>query len=769
MTNIARHRDKDDQSGTTRSVSRWSFIIAILATALAIPSTVRAQSVGLPAPRLLTTMPMGGKAGTQVEITITGEELDDADEFLFSDPRLSAVAKLDPQGKPVPNQYVVTIAADCPVGLYEARVRTRLGISSSRVFSVGTLQELIQKSGNTTVAAAMELPMNSVCNAVMSVRAADHYVFEAKKGQRVFVDVASRGIDSKLEAVLVIADAAGRDLVVDRRGGSLDFAVPEDGRYVIKVHELTFQGGPAYYYRLALQELPAGVVATRQPSTRRVSACSWPPVGLPDQAAASETEPNNNRSQAQLITLPCDIAGAFATAADVDVYEFDAKAGEVWWVEVASERLGRPTDPAVLVQQVTGTGDSETLTDVAELSDIPSPVKVSSNGYAYDGPPYDAGSPDVNGKVEIKADGRYRLQITDLFGGTRNDPRNVYRMVIRKPAPDFSVAAWGLHMELRNGDRNAVSKPLALRGGATVALEVVVIRRDGFDGEIALAMEGLPEGVTAQGLKIPAGQNRGLMLVTAKADAPRAFTKTTFTGRAQINGETVSRPCHIASMAWPILDAWNEIPSPRLIADVLVSVSGVDQTPITVAPSNKDILEVTAGEKLTIPYTITRRSEFQGASTPLRAIGAGMEAVPAMEVNLTGDKAEAVVDTAALKTAPGDYLLAFQGSAVAKYRHHPEAVTAAEFAKALAEEAVKTLEAEAKQAMDAAAAASSEQKAEADKRIAEIAEKQKAAAAALAAAVEQLKRATETAQPRDIVDIVVAEPVSIRVKPAEPK
>jgi len=31
----------------------------------------------------------------------------------------------------------------------------------------------------------------------------------------------------------------------------------------------------------------------------------------------------------------------------------------------------------------------------------------------------------------------------------------------------------------------------------------VAFRRDGFDGEIELAMEGLPKGVTAQGLKIP--------------------------------------------------------------------------------------------------------------------------------------------------------------------------------------------------------------------------------------------------------------------------
>ena len=305
-----------------------------------------------------------------------------------------------------------------------------------------------------------------------------------------------------------------------------------------------------------------------------------------------------------------------------------------------------------------------------------------------------------------------------------------------------------------------------------MALEVVVVRRDGFDGDIELVMEGLPEGVTAQGLKIAAGKTRGLMLISAKQGAPRSVAFANFFGRAQINGAAVTRPCRLASVAWPIPDSWGEIPSPRLMADVPVSVSGVDLATITIAPTTP-LLEVVAGEKLTIPFTVTRRSEFQGATAPLRAIGVGLEAVAAMEVNLTGDKAEAILDTAALKTAPGDYLLAFQGSAVAKYRHNLEAVAIAEAAKVQAEQAVAALDGEAKKTMElaasAAAAASAEQKAEADKAVAEIAEKQKAAAATLAAAVDQLKRATDTAQPRDIVDIVTAEPIAIRVKPAETK
>jgi len=766
MNDVIRSSSLKPATARFRVLCRLTVIGVALGTCVPV---ALAQSVCLPAPRLLTTMPMGGQAGMQVAITISGEHLDELRELTFSDPRITATPKLDAAGQPEPNRFVVTIAPDCPVGVYEARGMTRLGISSSRVFSVGSLPEITRTQPNTSLTTALELPINSVCNAVMTNRAVDHYVFPGRKGQRLIVDCATRGIDSKLDAVVIVADAAGRDLLVERRGGALDFTVPEDGRYVIKVHELTFKGGADYFYRLGLWELPSGAPIIRQPATRSVNSFSWPPPGLGEVAATAEGEPNSTSAQAQKISLPCDIAGNFFPAADVDVFEFEANKGDVWWVEVASERFGLPTDPAILVQHVSRTAEGERLTDVAEFSDIPSPVKVSSNGYAYDGPPYNAGTSDILGKLVIQETGLHRLQLTDLFGGTRNDPRNVYRLVIRKAAPDFALVAWALHMELRNGDRNALSKPIALRGGSTMALEVVAVRRDGFDGDIELVMDGLPEGVTAHGIKIPAGQTRGLMLITAQQNAPRSVASANFYGRAQINGTAVNRPCRLASMAWPIPDAWGEIPSPRLLTDVPVSVSGIDLAPLTLSPAAKEVLEVVAGDKLKIPLIQTRRSEFSGATMELKTIGAGFDRAPPFPVSLAADSSEAVLDLGALKTAPGDYLIAFHGGAVVKYRHHPEAVSAAEIVRQKAEQEAMALALEAKKLTEAAQAAPADKKQEADQAASAATARQKAAVAALAAATERLKKATEVAQPRDIVEIVVSEPIAIRVKPAEKK
>jgi hypothetical protein len=758
----------DDRPDATRPMQLFDGCLAVAIVVLTSTPTW-GQAVCLPAPRLLTTMPMGGQVGTSVDVTITGAHFENTDQLSFSHSGISASPKVDGSGKTIANQFVVNIANDCPVGIHEARVMTRLGVSSSRAFNVGSLPEVTQAAANTSLETAAKLSLNSICNAVMTKQAVSYYTFEAAQNQRIIVDCAATGIDSKLKPVVIIADAQGADLVVERRGGALDFTVPESGKYVIKLHDLTFSGGAYHFYRLAVKEAKNGEVIPRLPATETVSSFSWPPTGLTATAVASESEPNNKHTQAQKVTFPCDISGSFYPAADVDTFEFTAKKGDVWWVEVASERFGLPTDPSIVVQHIANDGETEKLTDVVELADIPSPVKVSSNGYSYDGPPYNAGSPDIIGKVEIKEDGIHRLQLRDLFGGTRKDPRNVYRMIVRKAQPDFALVGWALHMNLRNGDRNALSKPIALRGGATVALEVVVVRRDGFAGEITLEMSNLPDGVTAAGLKIPAGKTRGIMLITADQNAPRGLTSASFIGKATIDGNEVTRPCRLASMAWPVPNAWSEIPSPRLLADVPVSVSGSEFAPMTIASTEGKVWEVTAGEKLTLPLIHSRRCDFSGANISLKTFGPGFEGVPAFDAALTAETSEAVLDLAKLKTPPGDYTIAFYGSAVAKYRYNVEAVTAAEAELKNAQQEAEALATTVKELTEAAKTVPAEQKSKANKSVQDAVAKQKQADAAAAAADQKLKSATAAAQPKDIVDIVVSTPISIRVKPAEKK
>jgi len=746
--------------------SALPFVLCMTACCIAAP--VMAQPVCLPAPRLLTLTPMGGQAGTTVQVRITHQHVDAARELLFSTPQITATPLLAADGKPVPDRFLVTIAADAPVGVHDARILSRLGVSSPRAFAVGDQPEVVRTAANTSIPTALPLPTNAVCNATTTDRAIDFYSFQGIAGRRVVVDCSTTGIDSKLNPVVIVADAEGNDLLVSRDGGVLDFTPPHDGTYLVKVHGLAFQGGSEQFYRLSLREVPGTGPPPRQDAGRRVGSFSWPPAGLSDRAATAEIEPNDEPAPPQQIGLPCDVAGTFVPAADADVFEFEAKKGETWWVEVASERLGMNTDPFVLVQRIVAADGKETATDVVELDDIAHPLKPGTfiPASTYTGPPYVSGSPDVLGKITIAADGTHRLRLRDLLGGPGAEAGSGYRLVIRRAAPDFALVAWPAHLQMRQNDFGTFAKPVALRAGGTMAFEVVVVRRDGFDGEIELVMEGLPPGVRARGLTIPAGKQQGMLFVTADEAAVPGMSTATIVGRARIDGAEATRPCRFASVVWSIDYAPNDFPRSRLTADVPVTVTDFEKAPASIAAAEEKVWEARAGETLKIPLRITWREEFNGASIKLKPFGTVFAGVKPVDLPIKASSAEVVLDLAALKTPPGEYVLAFSGIAVVKHRANPDIVRVAEEVRTRAGAEVAARTAAAKELAAKAAKAPDAEKAEAVKAAQAAAVQQKSAEAALAEATTHAKAMTEAAAARDILDFLVSEPIRVSVKAA---
>src|SRR5436190_12590810 len=98
----------------------WSvFSLALLASAVAHAQRGVPQ---LPQTRLYAVHPSGGQRGTSIEITLAdGYDFDEADRLYFSHPGITAVPKMqtvDGKTEPAPGQFVVSIAAEVPVGTY---------------------------------------------------------------------------------------------------------------------------------------------------------------------------------------------------------------------------------------------------------------------------------------------------------------------------------------------------------------------------------------------------------------------------------------------------------------------------------------------------------------------------------------------------------------------------------------------------------------------------------------------------------------------------
>ena len=60
---------------------------------------------------------------------------------------------------------------------------------------------------------------------------------------------------------------------------------------------------------------------------------------------------------------------------------------------------------------------------------------------------------------------------------------------------------------------------LGLRQGANEAVDVIALRRDGFDGPIDIVAEGLPEGAVCHGARIDAGQDSATLVFSAAENA----------------------------------------------------------------------------------------------------------------------------------------------------------------------------------------------------------------------------------------------------------
>ncbi len=102
------------------------------------------------------------------------------------------------------------------------------------------------------------------------------------------------------------------------------------------------------------------------------------------------------------------------------------------------------------------------------------------------------------------ADGRYLIRVVDVRGvGSREMP---YRLIARRPAPDFFVSIDDRRPTLHKGS------------GREVVLRVD--RRDGFEGSIDINVSGLPTGFSiSQPIQIEAGHEVASAVMTVAADA----------------------------------------------------------------------------------------------------------------------------------------------------------------------------------------------------------------------------------------------------------
>ena len=204
------------------------------------------------------------------------------------------------------------------------------------------------------------------------------------------------------------------------------------------------------------------------------------PVVVTDLPTAREQEPNDTPSQATRLAVPGGVNGRIQAKRDLDHFTFKAAKSKPVRLEVFARRFG-----TVLRSQLD-----------ASLDVMTPDGKVLATGD-------DSAGKDPVLVFTPPADGEFVARVRDL--NNKGGDGFVYYLEADLARPDFTIKC---------DPSKAMIGP-----GSRTAWYVQITRLDGFAGPVKVTVKGLPAGVTASPLTIPANMTQGCLVLSAAAGA----------------------------------------------------------------------------------------------------------------------------------------------------------------------------------------------------------------------------------------------------------
>ncbi len=553
----------------------------------------------LPQTRLKSIFPAGGQVGTTVELKLTaGDDLEEVRALHFTHPGITAQQKTiekDGQAEPVANTFLVQIAPNVPAGIYEVRAQGLWGVSNPRRFAVHILPELSETEPNNAPDQAQAIDLGSLVNGTMGGGTdVDCFRFAAPAGKRVIIECLAQRIDSRMDAELIVLDAAtGRRVAWSQNAVGDDpvvvLDVPQDREYIIQLHDHVYRNGSEYIYRLRVHAGPyllytvpaAGQAGSKTEFTlygynlpggeQTKLSIGGPPLERLKTVIEVPGEPD--RLDAETLVRSYE--------SSVDGWTYRYRHGNA---VSNSIRIGISPDPIIVEQEPNNepaqaqsvTLPIEVQGQFAEREDIdwftfetPSagtywieavghrlglnldPVLVveqvtvdkegkeqakrltsqDDTGANLAQYKFDTQTDDPVYKLAAVAGGKYRVAIYDRYRQIRGNPQLRYRLSIRPETPDFRVVAVSW---VASGNSGA-SWPISLRKGDSIGVTLYAFRKDGFTGPIDVRLEGLPPGVTSPGTAIGSGSSTGMLVLTAAENAASGVKDISILASARID------------------------------------------------------------------------------------------------------------------------------------------------------------------------------------------------------------------------------------------
>jgi len=457
----------------------------------------------------------------------------------------------------------MTVPASATPGKREVRLQTPGGLSNPMSFHVGQLPEFSKPDWKSTPRARnsmdpampkteeIKITLPATLNGQIPPGGVDKYRFPARAGQSLLVSVSARelipyladAVPGWFQAAVTLYDATGNELAYadDFRfhpDPVFFYKIPKDGEYVLEIKDALYRGREDFVYRITVGELPfvtsvfplggkTGTLATVAVSgwnlpynsialdLRGKALGTYPfaasqlsnrvPIGVDNLPEIFEVEPNDTASTAQTVTLPVIINGRVGKPGDWDVFKFEGKAGDRIVAEVYARRLDSPLDSILILTDAAG----------SQLA--------LNDDHEDKGSGLNTHHADSYLSFTLPVAGTYFIHIGDTqhCGGEAF----AYRLRLSAPRPDF---------ELR-----AVPSTLNVRAGASAPVTVYALRKDGFEGEIALSLKDPPTGFTLASAIVPANQDQVKSTLSAATNVSAQPLSLKMEGRATIQNRTV--------------------------------------------------------------------------------------------------------------------------------------------------------------------------------------------------------------------------------------
>ncbi len=471
--------------------------------------------------------PLGGQAGTVVDVEVVGKDLAEFTSARFDTKELEWLETSSRTPERV--QGRVRISATAALGPHRIQCLSRSGLSNGRLFNVTEFPGLNEVEPNDKRSQAQRIPLKpQVVHGYMKGHAdVDHYLFAANAGARWLFDAQSIERGGFLESSIQILDSSGKELAFNEDQDEyletprISFRFPKDGDYILKVDQYRGPQGVACGencgYALHISQLPVvsgifplGATPGRPYKVRVIGEDLASVTGAYIQRARG--------AEHHRLTFPFSIPvdGSDQDLIQVRAIKLQAGSGTVD-AEFQIPKTARLGLWRLWLNTRHGVAEAMSL-EVDHDDHAIDGILGQGNSYAVDleaGRPFHAwtlaaqlGLPSIDTVLEVwSADGKLLAEHDDLMTGQGtvigNPDSSLYftpvktekgRLTVRdRTDRTGSTYAYRLHVANEAPSFQLLTEPagFTVRAGGEGTLEALLIRQPGFDKAVDVWVQGL--------------------------------------------------------------------------------------------------------------------------------------------------------------------------------------------------------------------------------------------------------------------------------------